>query len=124
MSPELLDHFRAPRNLGSLPRDDADVGTGEAGRPDEGALVRIQVRVGSGDRVIDTRFKAFGCPATIASGSWATTRLRGKPVAEARRLSHEAIARALRLPPDRWGCAELTSRALRAALEDVKRKAR
>jgi NifU-like protein involved in Fe-S cluster formation len=81
--------------------------------------VRIQVRVGADGIVSDARFKAFGCPATIACGSWTTDRVRGRPLEEARGLAAETIARALDLPEDRWGCAAITQGALVAALDGL-----
>jgi nitrogen fixation NifU-like protein len=81
--------------------------------------VRIQVWVGPDGIVSDARFKAFGCPATIACGSWTTERVQGRPLAEPRALTPETIARALDLPEDRWGCATITHEALVAALDRV-----
>ena len=116
-SPELLAHFRSPANAGSLPREAPDVVTGEAGDADDGRLVRLQLRLGPGDEIVDVRFKAFGCPATIACASWLGARIRGCAVSEARALTAGRIAEALTLAPERYHAAELAIEALQRALQ-------
>lgn len=115
----LLSHFRAPRFLGTLPLDAEDVGTGRAGRPAEGALVRMQVRLGDKGLVRDVRFKAFGCPATIACASWTAERVHGRPALEAGALAPAEISRALDLDLEQQLSAELAHSALQAALTDL-----
>ena len=126
----LLDHFRAPRFLGTLSLDAEDVGTGRAGRPEEGALVRMQIRLGGAGpglggegRVRDVRFKAFGCPATIACASWTAERVHGRPVVEAEALAVAEISRVLDLDPEQQRSAELAHSALQAALRDLQERA-
>ena len=120
-SPAVLGHFRRPRRAGSLSAEGAEpdrIATGEAGDADEGRLVRIQLRVGQGpDRMIaDARFKAFGCPATIACGSWVCDYVAGLPCAEAARLQGSGIERGLDLAPRHGAAAALVLSALRQAL--------
>lgn len=119
LSAALLDHYRQPRNPGSLARA-ADVGTGEAGEPEAGARVRLQLRIDAEGRVAEARFKAFGCSATIACASYVTERVSGRPVSEAAALGRDQIARALALPPDRLRAAALAERALRGALAELR----
>ena len=120
-SPEIRDHFDSPRNVGSL-REDVDVGTGVAGRAEDGAMLRLQLRIRDG-RISETRFKAFGCGWTIASGSFASEYIRGRSPSSARGLRSEEIAAELKLPKNKLHCAQLAIDALHAALDDQRTKA-
>jgi adenylylsulfate kinase len=122
MSPELLDHFRRPRNVGGLPAGDPDVGSADVSDADSGARVRLQLRVDPGGTVTEARFKAFGCSATIACASLATERARGRPAGEVERVAAADLARALALPAERLHAASLAERALREALADLRRR--
>ena len=118
-----MDHFRAPRNAGRLPPDAVDVGTGEA--TDTGAKrVRLQLRVEPDGRVGEARFKAFGCPVTIACASWVTLELTGRTLEEARQLEPGQIGEGLDLRDDQLPLAELTARAIGAAVADLESKLR
>lgn len=115
----LLDHFQRPRHAGSLPADTPGLRRGEAEQPGGERLVRFWLALsGDGDdaRIAAVRFKAFGCPATIAAASLASERLEGRPLAEAAALESAMLARALDLPPGREPAADLVVRALRRAL--------
>ncbi len=114
-SAAVLDHYRNPRNPGRLPRDAPDVGTGEAGEPEEGDLVRIQLRADARGRVHDVRFQAFGCTATIASASLATELARGRELAELAAVTADELARRLSLAPERARSAGLAAAALARA---------
>ena len=123
-SPPVLARFREPLNLGSLPRDDPSVGTGEAGEESTGRLVRVQLRVDAAGVITEARFKAFGCPATIASASWVTERAKGAQLAALRAVSGAELAEALRLTPERLDAAEVAVAALHAAAHDLQSRAR
>jgi NifU-like protein involved in Fe-S cluster formation len=121
-SPAVMARVKDPRFVGWLPRDDRDVGTGEAGSLDEGTMARIQVRVdGSTRRVREAVFKVFGCSAAIASASLVAERLHGASVNEARAMESLTIAAELELPIERAGVAALAVEAARHAIEDWER---
>lgn len=115
-SAALLDHFRQPRHAGSLPGDTPGLRAGEAEEPDGGRLVRFWLSVAPDDRIAAIRFKAFGCPATIAAASLACERLTGRPRAEAAALEAADLALALELPEARAPAAALVVRALHSAI--------
>jgi NifU-like protein involved in Fe-S cluster formation len=117
-SAEVLARCREPRRAGTLPRDDAAVGTGTAGTLDEGTVTCVQVRVGADGVIADARFKVFGCSAAIASASLVTDRLVGATLDEARRLDVGAVAEPLALAREKWPMAALAVSAARAALDD------
>lgn len=122
-SPAVLERVRAPRHVGWLPRDAADVGTGEAGVLDGGTLTRIQVRIDRATRRIDEAvFKVFGCSAAIASASLVTERLQGAALDTAREMDALAIVAELELPLERAGVASLAVDAAKRAIEDWERK--
>lgn len=120
----LMDHFREPRHVGRLDADAAEVGTGTAGTPETGGVLRIQLRVGGDGLVIDSRFKAYGPPALIAAGSWLAEAIRGGSLAQAGALDQQAVVSALSLPPAQIYCALLAEEALRAAIQEYKDKQR
>jgi len=122
-SAAVLERVRDPRYVGWLPRDAADVGTGEAGTLERGTMTRIQIRVDSVTRRIgEAVFKVFGCSAAIASASVVSERLRGATIHEARTLEPLAIVAELELPMERAGVAGLAVEAARRALDDWERK--
>ena len=121
-SAAVLDRVRDPKYVGWLPRDAADVGTGEAGTLERGTVTRIQVRVGTAHRIDEAVFKVFGCSAAIASASLVTERLRGATVDEARGLESLAIVAELELPVERASVASLAVEAAKRAIEDWERK--
>ena len=115
-SDQVLDHLRRPRGAGSLRRSDPDVRTGEAGDSEDGRLVRMQLRVEASGAILEARFKAFGCAATIAAASWLTGSLEGRSCSDAACIEAAEIGRALALAADQAPAAELALQALRAAL--------
>ena len=122
-SPAVLARVREPKHVGWMPRDAADVGTGEAGSLDEGTLTRIQVRVdGVAGRIEEAVFKAYGCSAAIASASLVTERLQGAPLADAVAMNALAIVAELELPVERASVAALAVAAAGQAVADWKRK--
>jgi nitrogen fixation NifU-like protein len=124
-STEVLARVREPRRVGALPREEASVGTGEAGSLDRGPLARLAIRVDARARRIDeARFKVFGCSAAIASASLVSERLEGAFLHDARALSPDEIIAQLDLPADRAAVADLVIEAARRAMDDWERKQR
>ena len=122
-SPAVLERVRNPKNVGWLPRDGPDVGTGEAGTLEGGSMTRIQLRVDGATRRIDEAvFKVFGCSAAIASASLVTERLLGASIEEAQSLDSLAVVAELELPIERASVAALAVEAARSAVEDWERK--
>lgn len=122
-SDKVLDHYNAPRNVGVLPKDDENVGTGLVGAPECGDVMKLQVKVNPATGVIDdAKFKTFGCGSAIASSSLATEWLKGKTLDQALEIKNSAIARELSLPPVKIHCSVLAEDAIKAAIEDYKRK--
>ena len=122
-SDKVLDHYNAPRNVGVLSKDDANVGTGLVGAPECGDVMKLQVKVNPATGVIDdAKFKTFGCGSAIASSSLATEWLKGKTLDQALEIKNSAIAQELCLPPVKIHCSVLAEDAIQAAIEDYKRK--
>jgi len=122
-SSAVLERVRDPKNVGWLPRDAADVGTGEAGTLERGSMTRIQVRVDRESRRIgEAVFKVFGCSAAIASASLVTERLLGSSVEDALAIDSLAVVAELELPIERAGVAALAVEAARSAIDDWARK--
>jgi nitrogen fixation NifU-like protein len=122
-SDKVLDHYNNPRNVGSLDKNDPQVGTGMVGAPECGDVMKLQVKVNPSTGVIeDARFKTFGCGSAIASSSLATEMLKGKTVDEALAIRNTAIVNELGLPPVKIHCSVLAEDAIKAAIEDYKKK--
>ena len=122
-SDKVLDHYNAPRNVGVLPKDDANVGTGLVGAPECGDVMKLQVKVDPATGVIDdAKFKTFGCGSAIASSSLATEWLKGKTLEQALEIKNSAIAQELSLPPVKIHCSVLAEDAIKAAIEDYRKK--
>ncbi len=117
----VLDHYHRPRNAGAFPKDEPGVGSGLAGNPGCGEVVRLQIKV-QGGQIVDARFKAFGSGGGIASSSYATELVKGRSLEEALAVSHAEIVRALDLPPVKVHSAVLAEQAIKAAVEDYRRK--
>jgi nitrogen fixation protein NifU and related proteins len=121
-SNQLIDHYENPRNVGSLDKADASVGTGLVGAPACGDVMKLQIKVGQGGRIEDARFKTFGCGSAIASSSLATEWLKGKTLEDAGAIRNTEIARELALPPVKIHCSILAEDAIKAAIADYKSK--
>ena len=122
-SNKVIDHYENPRNVGSLPKDDANVGTGLVGAPECGDVMKLQIKVNLETGVIeDAKFKTFGCGSAIASSSLATEWLKGKTVDEAAKIKNTDIVNELKLPPVKIHCSVLAEDAIKAALSDYKEK--
>ena len=122
-SNKVIDHYENPRNVGSLPKDDLNVGTGLVGAPECGDVMKLQVKVNPDTGVIDdAKFKTFGCGSAIASSSLATEWLKGKTVEQALAIKNTEIVKELSLPPVKIHCSVLAEDAIRAAIGDWKKK--
>jgi nitrogen fixation NifU-like protein len=122
-SNKVIDHYENPRNVGSLPKDDLNVGTGLVGAPECGDVMKLQVMVNPDTGVIDdAKFKTFGCGSAIASSSLATEWLKGKTVDQALAIKNTEIVAELSLPPVKIHCSVLAEDAIKAALADYKDK--
>ncbi|HPN98814.1 MAG TPA: Fe-S cluster assembly scaffold protein NifU [Syntrophorhabdaceae bacterium] len=118
-SDKVMDHFMNPRNMGEI--EDAD-GVGEVGNPSCGDVMKLYLKI-QDDKIVDVKFKTFGCGAAIASSSMTTELIKGKTIDEALILSNQAVAEALGgLPPAKEHCSVLAEDALKAAIEDYRKK--
>ena len=122
-SNKVIDHYENPRNVGALPKDDPNVGTGLVGAPECGDVMKLQVKVNPQTGIIDdAKFKTFGCGSAIASSSLATEWLKGKTVDEALAIKNTDIVNELSLPPVKIHCSVLAEDAIKAAINDYKKK--
>ena len=122
-SDKVVDHYNNPRNVGTLDKSAAEVGTGLVGAPECGDVMRLQIRVNPETNVIeDAKFKTFGCGSAIASSSLATEWVKGKTVDQALAISNTDIVKELSLPPVKIHCSVLAEDAIRAAIGDGKKK--
>lgn len=119
---KVIDHYENPRNVGSLNKNDEDVGTGLVGAPACGDVMKLQVKVDEHGRIIDARFKTFGCGSAIASSSLATELIKGKTLDEALEVKNTFIAKELSLPPVKLHCSMLAEDAIKAAINNYKVK--
>ncbi len=121
-SEKVLDHFANPRNVGSLDKSSTRVGTGIVGAPECGDVLKLQIEVDDGGKIVDAKFKTFGCGSAIAASSLATEWLKGRTVESATELKNTDIANELSLPPVKIHCSVLAEDAIRAAISDWKKK--
>jgi len=120
--PQVVEHYENPRNVGSLDKKDVTVGTGLVGAPACGDVMKLQIKVDENGKIVDAKFKTFGCGSAIASSSLATEWVKGKSIDEAGNLKNTDIAKELRLPPVKLHCSMLAEDAIKAALADYKVK--
>lgn len=118
----VIDHYENPRNVGSMDKKDKFVGTGLVGAPACGDVMKLQIKVDEEGKIVDAKFKTFGCGSAIASSSLATEWVKGKSVDEAAAIKNTEIAKELCLPPVKLHCSMLAEDAIRAALNDYKTK--
>ncbi|XP_002739643.1 iron-sulfur cluster assembly scaffold protein IscU-like [Saccoglossus kowalevskii] len=118
----VIDHYENPRNVGSLDKTDSKVGTGLVGAPACGDVMKLQIKVDKNGKIIDAKFKTFGCGSAIASSSLATEWVKGKTLDEASKIQNTQIAKELSLPPVKLHCSMLAEDAIKAALSDYKVK--
>jgi nitrogen fixation NifU-like protein len=120
-SDKVIDHYNNPRNVGSFDKSKLDVGTGVVGAPECGDVMKLQIQV-EGDRIVDAKFKTFGCGSAIASSSLATEWIKGKTLDEAMEIKNTQIVEELSLPPVKIHCSVLAEDAIKSAIADYKSK--
>jgi len=121
-SDKVIDHYENPRNVGSFDKGDDAVGTGMVGAPACGDVMKLQIKVGADGRIEDARFKTYGCGSAIASSSLVTEWVKGKTLDEAAKIRNTEIAQELSLPPVKIHCSILAEDAIKAAVEDYRKK--
>ena len=122
-SEQVIDHYENPRNVGSFGKEDEDVGTGMVGAPSCGDVMRLQIKVNKETGIItDAKFKTYGCGSAIASSSLVTDWVKGKTLDEATSIKNSSIADELSLPPVKIHCSILAEDAIKAAVEDYRKK--
>lgn len=121
-SDKVMDHYEHPRNVGTLDKNEKDVGTGMVGAPACGDVMRLQIKVNPEGIIEDAKFKTYGCGSAIASSSLVTEWVKGKSLDEAMQLSNEQIAKELALPPVKIHCSILAEDAIKAAIADYRQK--
>ena len=121
-SDKVIDHYNNPRNVGSLNKDSKDVGTGIVGAPECGDVMKLQIQVNEDGKIIDARFKTYGCGSAIASSSLATEWLKGSNIKKASKITNTEIVKELSLPPVKIHCSVLAEDAIKAAIEDYNKK--
>ena len=122
-STQVIDHYENPRNVGSFSKDDIDVGTGMVGAPACGDVMKLQIKVDKETGVItDAKFKTYGCGSAIASSSLVTEWIKGKTLEQATELTNSTIAEHLALPPVKIHCSILAEDAIKAAVEDYRKR--
>ena len=121
-SDKVLDHFEKPKNIGSFDKNDPSVGTGLVGAPECGDVMKLQIKVDENDKIVDTKFKTFGCGSAIATSSLATEWIKDKTLDEAQTVTNTELVEELSLPPVKIHCSVLAEDAIKAAILDYKNK--
>ncbi len=121
-SDKVVDHYENPRNVGSFAKDDPEVGTGMVGAPACGDVMKLQIKVNTDGIITDAKFKTYGCGSAIASSSLVTEWVKGRTLDEAAEIKNSEIATELALPPVKIHCSILAEDAIKAAIEDYRKK--
>ena len=121
-SNKVIDHYENPRNVGSFPKDEANVGTGIVGAPECGDVMKLQLKINDAGIIEDARFKTFGCGSAIASSSYVTELVKGKNLEDAVQIKNTQIVEELALPPVKIHCSVLAEDAIKAAISDWKKR--
>ena len=121
-SDKVLDHFENPKNIGSFDKNDTNIGTALVGAPECGDVMKLQIKVGENNEIVDAKFKTFGCGSAIASSSLATEWVKGKNIDEASMIQNTEIVEELSLPPVKIHCSVLAEDAIKGAIKDYKQK--
>jgi len=121
-SDKVIDHYENPRNVGTLDKSSSDVGTGLVGAPACGDVMRLQIKVTDDGLIEDAKFKTYGCGSAIASSSLVTEWVKGRTIDEALQIKNTEIVEHLSLPPVKIHCSVLAEDAIRAAIEDYRKK--
>ena len=119
---KVIDHYENPRNVGSFNPKDKNIGTGLVGAPACGDVMKLQIKVDDSGKIIDTKFKTFGCGSAIASSSYVTEYIKGKNISEVIHITNSDIAKHLNLPPIKLHCSMLAENAIKQAVEDFEKK--
>ena len=119
-SEKVIDHYNDPRNVGSFTKSDDQVGTGLVGAPECGDVMKLQIKV-ENEKIVDAKFKTFGCGSAIASSSLATEWVKGKTLDEALAIQNTEIVKELSLPPVKIHCSVLAEDAIKAAIQDYRK---
>ena len=120
-SEKVIDHYNDPRNVGSFAKSDGQVGTGLVGAPECGDVMKLQIKV-EDEKIVDAKFKTFGCGSAIASSSLATEWVKGKTLDEALAIQNTEIVKELSLPPVKIHCSVLAEDAIKAAIQDYRKR--
>ena len=120
-SAKVLEHYERPNNVGSMDSTDGSVGTGLVGAPECGDVMKLQIKV-ENDKIVDAKFKTFGCGSAIASSSLATEWVKGRTLDEAQSIENTDIVKELSLPPVKIHCSVLAEDAIKAAINDYRHK--
>jgi Fe-S cluster assembly scaffold IscU len=118
----VMEHYNNPRNVGSFNKNNKNIGTGLVGAPACGDVMKLQIKVDDSGNIVDAKFKTFGCGSAIASSSFATEFIKNKSLDEADKIKNSDIANELRLPPVKLHCSMLAEDAIKAAINDYKKK--
>jgi len=121
-SEKVLEHYEKPKNIGSLDKRSNSVGTGLVGAPECGDVMKLQIQVDDNNKIIDAKFKTFGCGSAIAASSLATEWIKNKTVDEASMIQNTQIVEELSLPPVKIHCSVLAEDAIKAAIKDYREK--
>ena len=121
-SDKVIDHYENPRNVGSMNKEDPDVGTGMVGAPACGDVMKLQIKVNDSGIIEDAKFKTYGCGSAIASSSLVTEWVKGRSVDDAGEIKNTAIAKELALPPVKIHCSILAEDAIKSAIANYKEK--
>ena len=121
-SKKVIEHYEKPRNIGSLDSRSKSVGTGLVGAPECGDVMKLQIQVDDENRIVDAKFKTFGCGSAIASSSLATEWIKNKTIDEASMIQNTEIVKELSLPPVKIHCSVLAEDAIKAAIKDYQSK--
>ena len=122
-SEKVIDHYNDPRNVGSLDKNDENTGTGLVGAPECGDVMKLQIQVNPDtNKIVDAKFKTFGCGSAIASSSLATEWVKGKSIDEAMSIKNTEIVEELSLPPVKIHCSVLAEDAIKAAINDYRKR--
>lgn len=119
---KVLDHYNNPRNVGSMDKNNVRVGTGLVGAPACGDVMKLQIQVDENNKIVDAKFKTFGCGSAIASSSLVTEMIKGKTLDEASTIKNSMIANELKLPPVKIHCSLLAEDAVKQAIRDFRSK--
>ena len=121
-SEKVMEHYERPRNIGSLDSRSKSVGTGLVGAPECGDVMKLQIQVDDENRIVDAKFKTFGCGSAIASSSLATEWIKNKTIDEASMIQNTEIVKELSLPPVKIHCSVLAEDAIKSAIKDYQDK--